>query len=63
MRRWRGFCASIGSSNPLEEAELIEHSLSLATVSDLEDLLAFFRSDAAYRAGFEHFKNKRKNKL
>jgi DtxR family Mn-dependent transcriptional regulator len=39
------FLTRIGSPNPLEETELIEHSLSIQTVNRLNALLAFFRSD------------------
>jgi len=36
------FLAVIGSGNPLEETELIKHTLSLATVADLDIFNQFF---------------------
>ncbi|MDD4335050.1 MAG: iron dependent repressor, metal binding and dimerization domain protein [Desulfotomaculaceae bacterium] len=57
------FLRLIGSSNPLKETELIEHSLSSTTVSYLNDLLEYFRLNASAQKGFDDFKkNKRKNK-
>ena len=50
------FLALIGSSNPLEEAELVEHSLSSSTVSDLNDLLEFFKLNPALQSSFQEFK-------
>jgi Mn-dependent DtxR family transcriptional regulator len=50
------FLKLIGSSNPLEETELIEHSLRPSTVSDLTILLEFFESDPAARKNFNSFK-------
>ncbi|NLB69163.1 MAG: DtxR family transcriptional regulator, partial [Lentisphaerae bacterium] len=32
------FLRLIGNADPLEEAELVEHSLSPSTVEDLDDL-------------------------
>ena len=55
------FLKLIGSSSPLEETELIEHSLSFSTVSDLTALLEFFQTDEAARNSFHSFKiNKEK---
>ncbi|NMA24475.1 MAG: DtxR family transcriptional regulator, partial [Clostridiales bacterium] len=39
------FLKLIGSANPLTEAELVEHSLSASTVSDLNTLLEFFEDN------------------
>lgn len=50
------FLNLIGSDEPLLETELIEHSLSPATVSDLTLLLEFFDADAAARQNFEGYK-------
>lgn len=50
------FLKLIGSSNPLEETELIEHSLSSSTVSDLITLLEFFKSDTAAQKSYNDFK-------
>jgi len=54
------FLILIGSSNALEETELIEHSLSFSTVSDLITLLKFFETDSAAWNSFNSFK-KNKN--
>ena len=50
------FLRFIGSSNPLEETELIEHSLSSSTVSDLNDLLEYFRLNTDVQKRFDDFK-------
>jgi Mn-dependent DtxR family transcriptional regulator len=50
------FLKLIGSSNPLEETELIEHTLSPSTVSALEILNAFFAGDAEVRQKYLAFK-------
>jgi len=39
------FLRLIGNANPLTETELLEHSLSASTVSDLNTLLAFFENN------------------
>ena len=39
------FLRLIGCAEPLEETELIEHSLSLSTVADIATLVGFFESD------------------
>ena len=55
------FLKLIGNANPLEETELIEHSLSSATVEDLNDLLEFFLTDDFIKTRFSYFKlSKRK---
>jgi Mn-dependent DtxR family transcriptional regulator len=54
------FLRLIGSSNPLEETELIEHSLSVSTLEALEDILAFFRMNSALQGSFDEFKKYRK---
>jgi Mn-dependent DtxR family transcriptional regulator len=41
------FLTLIGSPDPLEETELIEHSLSLATVTNLSVLMKFLQTDGA----------------
>jgi Mn-dependent DtxR family transcriptional regulator len=46
----------IGCSDPLEEAELIEHYLSGETVRNLDALLEFLNSDISIRDGFDKFK-------
>lgn len=55
------FLKLIGSSNPLEETELVEHSLSAATVSDLSDFLEFFRRNPAARDSFYVFKERKRD--
>ncbi len=39
------FLTLIGSSSPLEETELIEHSLSPSTISNLNNLVKFLKND------------------
>lgn len=50
------FLKLIGNTSPLEETELIEHSLSPSTVDDLNDLLEFFNSDLYVQRSFCYFK-------
>ena len=50
------FLELIGSANPLEEAELIEHSLSVPTVAALDILNAFFACDTEVYERFVAFK-------
>jgi len=54
------FLALIGNRNPLKETELIEHSLSPSTISDLDDLLEYFRRNPAMQQDFTEFKKSRK---
>lgn len=46
------FLKLIGGGSPLEETELIEHSLSNSTVMALSELLDYFRSDDRLMADF-----------
>lgn len=46
------FLKLIGCENPLEETELIEHSLSCSTVTALGCLLDYFQSDNTLLTGF-----------
>lgn len=55
------FLRLIGNANPLEETELIEHSLSAATLEDLNDLLAFFQINTAVQVSFNDFKKFKRN--
>lgn len=57
------FLNLIGSSNPLEETELIEHSLSASTVSDLNALLEFFGADTSARDNLYEFKRSREKEI
>lgn len=52
------FLLLAGSSDSLEETELIEHSLSAATVACLDTLLQFFRSDPEAQKRFAEFKSR-----
>ena len=56
------FLRLIGSPNPLEETELIEHSLSSPTVSNLNNLLEYFRLDTMVQKGFNDFQRERLTK-
>lgn len=51
------FLNLIGCVNPLEETELIEHSLGPDTVRNLHDLLSFFEFDESARNRFDAFKS------
>ena len=51
------FLLLVGSSDSLEETELIEHSLSAATVARLNTLLEFFQSDPEAKKRFAEFKS------
>ncbi|XOQ45050.1 MAG: Iron (Metal) dependent repressor, DtxR family [Clostridium sp.] len=51
------FLLLAGSSDVLEETELIEHSLSKKTVDCLKTFLKFFKTDEESRKRFEKFKN------
>lgn len=55
------FLKLIGSSDPLEETELIEHSLGSSTVSNLITLLEFFQTDTVARNNFYSFKRNKEN--
>jgi Mn-dependent DtxR family transcriptional regulator len=55
------FLRLIGSTSPLEETELIEHSLSSSTVSDLKDLLEYFKLNTDVKKSFDDFKKSRGN--
>ena len=55
------FLTLIGSANSLEEAELVEHSLSSSTISDLNDLLEFFSLNPATQSSFYEFKKRKRN--
>ena len=51
------FLQLIGSSNPLEETELIEHTLSPSTVAALDILNGFFASNAEVTRKYIAFKD------
>jgi len=50
------FLKLIGSQNPLEETELIEHTLSVSTVAALHILNCFFKSEDEARLAFDRFR-------
>ncbi len=52
------FLKLLGCEDLLEETELIEHSLSPATVARLNALLSFFKSDSCIQKKYEEFKKK-----
>ncbi|MEA4921412.1 MAG: iron dependent repressor, metal binding and dimerization domain protein [Clostridiaceae bacterium] len=54
------FLTLLGSSNALEETELVEHSLSSSTVSNLNDLVEFFNLNPATQSSFYEFKKSKK---
>ncbi len=54
------FLRLIGNADPLEEAELVEHSLSPSTVEDLDDLLTFFLYNPSVQNSFRDFKKYRR---
>ena len=49
------FLVLLGSANALEEAELVEHSLSPGTVLELKALLAFFEENRGIEKQFRAF--------
>ena len=51
-----GFLTLIGSLKILEETELIEHSLSPETVSDITDLLEFVNLNPEIKGNFNNYK-------
>lgn len=51
------FLTLIHSPDPLEETELIEHSLSVTTVTNLSALMEFFRTDGDMEKILEKVKN------
>ncbi|NCB52810.1 MAG: DtxR family transcriptional regulator [Clostridia bacterium] len=53
------FLKLIGCAEPLEETELIEHSLSPATVSALNTLTDFFDLSETAKDSFEEFRKNR----
>jgi Mn-dependent DtxR family transcriptional regulator len=52
------FLKLIGSSNLLEETETIEHSLSSSTLSNLNDLIEFFKNNNEIVQKYDDFKKK-----
>lgn len=54
------FLTMIGNINPLEEAELIEHSLNSSTVMQINTLLDFFANIPNIKKQYEDFKKARR---
>lgn len=52
------FLRFIGNANPLEETELIEHSLSPDTVDGLRELMEFVQTDAYIEKSFHSFRQR-----
>jgi DtxR family Mn-dependent transcriptional regulator len=52
----------LGSKNPLEEAELIEHSLSPSTTDEIDNLLEFFSQNPKIYEKYDKFKALRAEK-
>jgi DtxR family Mn-dependent transcriptional regulator len=50
------FLGMIGNDSPLEEAELVEHSLSPLTVSEIKILLEFFAKNPDIKERYEDFR-------
>jgi Mn-dependent DtxR family transcriptional regulator len=50
------FLKFIGNPNPLEEAELVEHSLESDTTAQLKILMEFFLQDDEARKRYERFR-------
>lgn len=49
------FLRLIGNASPLEEAELIEHSIGSSTVAQINVLLGFFTQNPGIKRYFEEF--------
>ena len=56
------FLTLIGCTDPLEETELIEHSLYPATVKKLKTLLDFFKSNPDIKREFDAFRKSYRNR-
>ena len=56
------FLRLLGNSKPLEETELIEHTLDPSTVEELNVLLAFFDAREDIRQSFAQFKAAQQDK-
>ncbi|MBA4700140.1 MAG: DtxR family transcriptional regulator [Ruminococcus sp.] len=52
------FFALAGSSNPLEETELVEHMLSSSTVLRIQTLLKFFEENPDIHRRFKSFRDR-----
>ncbi|MGC6175080.1 metal-dependent transcriptional regulator [Lacrimispora sp. 38-1] len=51
------FFIMVGSPNPLEEAELVEHTLSTLTVLEIKALLEFFTQNPDIEKQFKKFRD------
>ncbi len=57
------FLTMIGNTNPLEEVELVEHSLSPSTVSEIKNLLEFFKENPDIEKQYKAFKKQRRGAM
>lgn len=57
------FLAMIGNTNPLEETELIEHSLSSSTISKIKGLLEFFMENPDIEKEYKIFKKQHQEEI
>lgn len=55
------FLSLLGNSAPLEETELIEHSVTPETVIRIKTLLEFFQSDESLKKSFISFQKSKTN--
>lgn len=53
------FLQMIGSENVLEEVELIEHPLTMSTVTNLKLLIDFFKANPQMEADFQSYRENR----
>lgn len=53
------FLKLIGSENVLEEVEIVEHPLSVATVNNMNILLGFFESNPQIQSKFDKYRKSR----
>jgi Mn-dependent DtxR family transcriptional regulator len=58
----RHFLSLLGSDDPLQETELIEHTLSPQTVADLQVMNDFFEQSPEVQTRFRAFQAQRKQK-
>lgn len=54
------FLLMIGNDNPLEEAELMEHSISPATAAHMRTLVDFFKDNPRVEAQYQDYRRARR---
>ncbi|KPU43866.1 transcriptional regulator MntR [Oxobacter pfennigii] len=57
------FLTMIGNTSPLEEAELVEHSLSTSTVLEIKGLMEFFMENPGIEKQYKAFKEQRQGAI